>query len=83
MEYNLDKTTVYGSNVKADNLFFNNFLSLEYTKDGVTKETSLSNRTTDKMKETLVFETNSEVKDADSINLLVTVRNNRYKINLK
>lgn len=83
MEYNLDKTTVYGSNVKADNLFFNNFLSLEYTKDGITKETSLSNRTTDKMKDTLVFETNSEVKDADNINLLVTIRNNRYKINLK
>ncbi len=83
INYNLDKTTNYGNNVKADNLFFNNFISVEYTKNSVTKESTVKNRTTDKMENRLIFETTDEIKDADNINLLLTVRNKRYKIVLK
>lgn len=83
MEYSLDKTTIYANNIKTDNKFFDNYLSIEYTKGDKTKVTSLKNRTTDKMKNVLVFELKEEVKDADVINLLVTIRNKRYVIKLK
>ena len=83
MEYSLDKTTVYASNIKTDTKFFDNYLSIEYTNGDTTKILSLKNRTTNKMKNALVFELREEVNNADSINLLITVRNQRYKIKLK
>lgn len=83
MDYNLDKTTIYANNIKSDTKFFDNYLTIEYTKNNVRKILSLKNRTTERMQNTLVFELREEVKNADSINLLVTIRNKRYSIILK
>lgn len=83
MDYNLDKTTIYANNIRNNNKFFDNYLSIEYTKGNKTNIISLKNRTTKKMKNNLVFELRDEVTDAEKINLLVTVRNKRYSIKLK
>ncbi len=83
IDYNLDKTTIYSNNIRSDNKFFDNFLSIEYKNAETTKILSLKNRTTDKLKNKLVFELRDEVNKADSINLLVTIRNQRYRIKLK
>ena len=83
MNYNLDKTTIYANNIKTDTKFFDNYLSVQIKKGDTTKILSLRNRTSEKMKDTLVFELRDEVNDADQINLLVTVRNKRYAIKLK
>jgi hypothetical protein len=83
VEYNLDKTTIYANNIKTEAKFFDNYLSIQYTKDNKTNILSLKNKTNEKMKDNLVFELRDGVKNADSINLLVTVRNKRYTIKLK
>lgn len=83
MEYSLDKTTIYANNIKVDTKFFDNYLSIEYIKGNTKKIMALKNRTTEKMKNTLAFEVKEEIKNADSINLLVTIRNKQYKIKLK
>ena len=83
IEYSLDKTTIYASNIKTDTKFFDNYLAIEYTKQGEKKVLSLKNRTTERMKDTLVFELREDVKNAEKINLLVTIRNKRYTIKLK
>lgn len=83
MEYSLDKTTLYANNIKSDTKFFDNYLAIEYIKDNNRKVLSLRNRTTEHMKDTLVFELRNEVIDAEKINLLVTIRNKRYTIKLK
>lgn len=83
VNYNLDKTTIYAENVRSDLKFFDNFFSIEYTKEDTTKILSLRNRTPEQLKNVLIFELREEVKNADHINLLITVRNRRYKIVLK
>ena len=83
VNYKLDKTTIYADNIRSDNKFFDNFLSLEYQKGDTTKILSLRNRTPENLKDVLVFELREEVKNADHINLLITIRNKRYTINLK
>lgn len=82
-EYNLDKTTIYANNIRSDNKFFENYLSVAYTKENKTKILKLKNRTTPYLKNTLVFELRNEIMTADSIDLLITIRNKRYTITLK
>lgn len=82
-EYSLDKTTIYANNIRSDNKFFENYLSIAYTKENKTKILKLKNRTTPYLKNTLVFELRNEIMTADSIDLLVTIRNKRYTIELK
>lgn len=82
-DFNLDKNSIYANNIKNDARFFDHFLSLRYEKNGKVKIVSLKNRTTEQLKDALVFETRQEVKEADKIDLLLTVRNQRYVFNLK
>ena len=83
IDYNLDKTTLYSETIRSDFKFFDNYLAIEYKKGDQTKILSLKNRTTDKLKNTLIFELRDEVNSAENINLLVTIRNKRYRIKLK
>ncbi len=83
MEYSLDENAIYTNTIRTENQFFNQFFSLRYKKNGVTKIVSLNNKTTKNMKNTLVFETREEAKNADEVELLLTVRNHRYVIRLK
>lgn len=82
-EYNLDKTCVYKSSIKNDLQFINQFFSIRLKKNGNKKVLPLRNRTNSNMKNTVVYETSDEIKNADKIDLLLTVRNNRYVIHLK
>lgn len=83
MEYSLDENSIFSSVIRTDDEFFNQLFSLRYQKDGNTKIVSLNNRTTKYMQNTLVFETREDVLTADSIDLLITVRNHRYVFKLK
>ena len=78
--YRADDTTYYS---QANRDFFNDFASVRYTINGMTKIAKTTNRTTKNMKDTIVLETNEEIKYADDIELLITIRNMRYTMKLK
>lgn len=83
MEYNLDPNSIYSNVIRTENQFFNQLFSLRYKKGNEEKIVSMKNRTTKNMKDTLVFETRKESKEAEKIDLLITIRNYRYVIHLK
>ena len=82
-EYNLDRSSIYASNIKLDNQFFEHFLSLRYTKNDITKVVPLINRTPSNLQDALVFETSKEIEEASMKELLITIRNKRYVIQLQ
>ncbi len=82
-DFNLDHNSIYSQNIKDDQKFYEQFLSLRYVKDGKNYTVSLKNRTTKYMQDTLVFETKEEVARAEHVDLLITIRNQRYVFNLK
>ena len=82
-EYNLDMNTIYANSIKTENKFFDHFFSLYYEKNGEGKNLTLTNKTTTNMQNTVVFEANQDVVDADKVDLWVTIRNRRYVFNLK
>ena len=83
LDYNLDQNTIYATNIKNKNKFFENFLALRYTKDNKSFVVSLNNRTPQYLTDALVFETREEILSADSLELLLTIRNKQYVFKLK
>lgn len=83
MEYSLDQTVEYINTIKSDMRFFEHFFSLRVTKNGETQLVSLQNRTTNHLKNKLVFETREVARDAEQVELLLTVRNKRYVYRLR
>ena len=83
LEYNLDQNSIYASNIKNENKFFEQFLSLRYTKDNQTKIVSLQNRTPNTLKDALVLETSEDIINAEHFELLATIRNKRFVFELK
>lgn len=82
-DFNLDQNAIYAKSIKNDNKFFEHFLALRYKKGNRIYTTTLKNKTTEYLKSAFVFETKEEVKNADTIDLLVTIRNRRYVFQLK
>ncbi len=83
MEYQLDSNTIYASNLKSDAKFFDHFIHVRYEKDGKSNLVTVRNRTTPLMKDVVVFEAKEEIKNADRLDLLVTIRDKRYVFRLK
>ncbi len=81
-DFNLDETTIYASNIKNNNAFFEHFMTLQYVINGKTSIAKVSNKTNSNMNR-YVFEVHNDVSEADSINLLITNRNKRYVIKLR
>lgn len=83
LDYSIDENSMYRSNIKSENKIFDKLFSLRYVIDGKTYTISLKNKTPENLKEAFVFETKQEVAKAEKIDLIVSVRNNRYVFNLK
>ena len=79
----IDKNSGYSKNPGADQKFVNYFLKVEYTKDGTRHISSLNNVTPNTFKDGYIFKAHSGLLNADTIKLIVTIRNKRYYINLK
>jgi hypothetical protein len=79
----LDKDSAFAKNSNAQSKFGSTFFKAEYTKDGVTKISSLSNVTPKSFTNGYIFKVSSGIENADKINLLVTIRDKRYRIALK
>ncbi len=83
VDYHLDSTSIYAHNLKSDLKFFDHFIHVRYEKDGKRILLPIRNRTTPLMKDVVVFETKEEIKSADKLDLLVTIRDKRYVFRLK
>lgn len=75
----LDKNAIYTKNIKNINAFYENFFTVEY--DGI--ESSTKNITPSNLKDKIILQAPAKITDATKLNLLITIRNKTYKINLK
>ena len=82
-EFEIDKEVPAYQNIKSVNNFANTFMSLEYTISGKTYRGKVKDLTPSKVNDKLILQTDSSIEEAESVNLIITIRNRRYKINLK
>jgi len=81
-ELYLDENASYTKYKLGTNNFFNDFVKVEYYINDNKYETSVVDKTPQKSDKT-TLEVNSNVTLADKINLIITIRDKRYTINLK
>lgn len=79
MDTTLDENCVYSSAIQNINSFYEDFFTVEY--DGV--EVTTKNVTPSNLKDKIVLQVNNKIKDADKLNLVITIRDKKYKIVLK
>ena len=80
----LDDNSTYAKNKLGSNKMSQDFIKVEYTVNGITHTSDVKDLTPTNSKEEIVaYETDLELRNADSIKLLITVRNLRYKLKVK
>jgi len=79
----LDKKSAYSNYIKSKNAFFSNFASVKYEVNETEYIITPQNITPTNLDNTVVFQINSQIKDAKKIELLITIRNKIYTIKLK
>lgn len=79
----LDKNSNFYKTFKTDSSLFNNNFKLRYTIDSKISETNLSNVTPSIDTDSIILEGNLEAYSADKIDLVLTIRNKEYIINIK
>lgn len=79
----LDTTSAYSHYIKSEKTFFDNFVSIKYKKGEDTYKIIPVNKTPANIKNTLVLQVSNQIKNADELDLLITVRNKIYNIKLK
>ena len=85
MDYNLllDKNSAYSRYIKSQKAFFDNFVSIKYKVDDTEFKSSIKNLTPTNIQNVLVLQVNDQIKNADELKLLITIRNKIYIIKLK
>ncbi len=83
-ELKLDDTTYYYKSNKSANAFFSQFAKVEYSqKGGETVTLDTENVTPDELKGKVVLQVSSAIRNADNINLVLTIRNKEYIVKIK
>lgn len=83
MELTLDKDLYINKYIKTNSDFISYFASIDYIHEGINKSTSITLADTGKLTTKNVYiEVPSELKESTSINLVLTIRNKKYVINL-
>lgn len=82
-ELSLDKNTSYYKEIKKDSLFFKQFAKVRTTKNKKTTTYNIKDLTPNDIKNKVVLQVDSDIKQADSIELLITIRNKEYIVKLK
>lgn len=85
MDYklNLDTTASTYQNINDLNAFATNFMEIEYTINDKVKRVPVNYKNPPRNINKLILEATKEVKEADKITLLITIRNREYAIILK
>ena len=82
-DLNIDPTAAYAKVSTRASTFASNFFKIRFSTDDSTYTESVKNVTPDNLKDKIVLEVNNEIMNASRIDLLVTIRNKNYVINLK
>lgn len=79
----IDENSVFAKTSKLTDTFINTFFSVEGIKNGVKSTYSVKNVTPGNYTDGYIISSSSNLSDADKINLIVTIRNKKFIINLK
>lgn len=79
----IDKDTAYFENNTSIKDFVNNFMKTKYTIKENTYYSKIIYQTPKNLKDKLVLQVKTNVNEADSIDVVFTIRNKEYIINLK
>ena len=79
----LDKNSSYFKYKLSNNNFAQDFMKLEYTIGDKTSYLNVKDVTPNNSDSVIVLETSNYIKSADSINLIITIRNQKYTYKLK
>jgi len=79
----LDINSAYSHYIKSEKTFFDNFVSIRYKTGDNVYNTKAINLTPTNLENTLVLQVSNQIKTADEIELLVTIRNKIYLVKLK
>ena len=82
-DFTIDEETSAYQNIKTISDFTNQFITVEYTIGDTTYSDNVVNLTPNRVKDKLILQATDDVKRADSVNILVTIRNRCYKIKVK
>ena len=82
-DFTLDENSSYSKYKLGSNDFFEDFTSINYKINGIENTISVADATPKKANGSIILEVNSVVKDAEEINLVITVRDQRYILKLK
>lgn len=81
-DFKLDTKTAYYGNVKSIGGFASDFMKIKYSKDGKEVIMDTLNVTPQNIKDKIVLQVNDNLTDADQVDLIITIRNKSYVINL-
>lgn len=79
----LDENASYTKYKLGSNDFFTDFAKIEYSYGGNNYYLNVVNATPKKVNDKIVLEVNSSIKNADKINLIITIRDKSYTLKLK
>ena len=81
--FDIDKESSYSKYKLSTNDFFNDFMEIEYTIGGVTHTSKVTNKTPEEVEGTVIIQVPQRVEEAESINLILTVRDKRFIYKIK
>lgn len=79
----IDNTTLYYKSARTDRLIPNHFFSIQYEDYSGIHIVPIENKTPSTYKNGYILQVSSEIDLATKADLLITIRNKRYSINLK
>ena len=82
-DFTLDENSSYAKYKLGSNDFFGDFTTVKYKIGDLEGTTTVKDATPKKSNGTIILETSSIIKDAEEINLIITVRDQRYTLKLK
>ena len=82
-DFDLDKDTIYGKYTKNDFNFFNDFVTVKGVRREEPFEYNTFNVTPSKLKNKLILQVTGDIRDAEDLDMYITIRNKRFIIDLK
>lgn len=85
LDYDLiiDKKSIYSKNLKNELSFFDDYVTVKYTIEGLSRISTVKVANTTKYKEKVALQVTSTITNAEKIDLYITIRDKRYIISLK
>lgn len=81
--YSLDENTFYYKSARTSRLFPNHFITIQYETDLDKKTTYVENITPDTFQKGFILQVSDDLKNAEKINIIITIRNKKYTMVLK